>query len=419
MPVKWKRNKSLRPKVIIKKISEIISISHDGRLSIYSLEYFNAVSALQNMLDFPTDMDVYNKENLVTDAISLAYRKSDSTVEESDILEAINQCFRIECQRREKEFSILTSISLQPPFPVSRISIDGCQIKILKSYPRQYLGRKDIIAKHKHIDDLSNDYGKVVVVVRSNHFKLAAEKAIKALEMLRATLCLINSELGGIDLLDLLNPKSLPEPINQICLGEIHTIHDHSGMALTQGALLNPKYQRKQPITSQSLKNGFKKIGRKVFKGIDSYPPADRNKLQDVLIRYVQSLDEADHNTAFLKLWGALESLATSSGSNYDPLVRRCSFLFDDREYHSQILEQLKAVRNEAIHAGIVSPTPKHCCLQLQSYFYNLFFYHILNPHIFSCVEEANSFLDLPKDIDILRNKRRLIDRAIKFMDNS
>jgi len=101
--------------------------------------------------------------------------------------------------------------------------------------------------------------------------------------------------------------------------------------------------------------------------------------LNDALLRYVRALDEKDHNSAFIRLWGALESIAAPSESNYESITRRCAFLFKEAEYHKQVLEHLREYRNKSIHAGDQSERAKTFCFQLQYYFRELILFQIGN----------------------------------------
>ena len=139
-------------------------------------------------------------------------------------------------------------------------------------------------------------------------------------------------------------------------------------------------------------------------------------KIVAALLRFVRALDESDANTAFLRLWSALESLTTPDQAHYDSLVKRSSFLFQETEYHCQLLEHLREYRNATVHAGEESERARTHCFQLQLYFVNMIWFHLRNAGEFSSLGEANEFLDFSVDKTDLKNKLRLTKKAIKFI---
>ena len=138
--------------------------------------------------------------------------------------------------------------------------------------------------------------------------------------------------------------------------------------------------------------------------------------LTEALLRYVRALDERDQNNAFIKLWGAVESITSPEVAKYDLLIQRCSFLFNDTQYHKQILEHLREYRNSSVHAGDQNELAKSHCFQLQYYFVQLFLFHLRNGQVFSSLDEANQFLDLPPDKAKLLARQRMIQKALKFV---
>lgn len=117
-----------------------------------------------------------------------------------------------------------------------------------------------------------------------------------------------------------------------------------------------------------------------------------------------------------IRLWGAVESLVTPRRADYDALVRRCAFLFEDSDYHRQLLEHLREYRNSSVHAGEESDQAKTHCFQLQLYFVEIIWFHLRNSNYFSSLEETTEFFDLPQNIDKLQRLTSLCHRALKFI---
>lgn len=115
------------------------------------------------------------------------------------------------------------------------------------------------------------------------------------------------------------------------------------------------------------------------------------------------------------KLWGAIERLASPGHGDYDAVVRRCSFLWTDVDFAVQTLEHLREYRNDYVHAGRESSQAKTYCFLLQQHFRALIHWHIANVGRFKNLQEANSYLDLPPDLAVLRSRKKTIEKAIKF----
>lgn len=137
--------------------------------------------------------------------------------------------------------------------------------------------------------------------------------------------------------------------------------------------------------------------------------------LISALIRFVRAFDERDANTAFLRLWGALEALITPGQADYGKMVQRCSFLFREHDFYRQLLEHLRECRNANVHAGEESERARTHCFQLQFYFSNLIWFHLGNARYFHSLDEANFFLDSPVNKEELKRRLQLARKAVRF----
>jgi hypothetical protein len=130
----------------------------------------------------------------------------------------------------------------------------------------------------------------------------------------------------------------------------------------------------------------------------------------------VRALDESDANTAFLRLWTAVEVLTTPGKADFDKLIRRCAFLFQQGAFHRQMLEHLREYRNSTVHAGEYSDRARAMCFQLQLYFNALIWFHMGNATAFQSLDEANQFLDMPPDKAAISRQIKLGRRALKYV---
>ncbi|GAB4058189.1 hypothetical protein GCM10028811_07780 [Uliginosibacterium sediminicola] len=129
----------------------------------------------------------------------------------------------------------------------------------------------------------------------------------------------------------------------------------------------------------------------------------------------MRAFDEWNQTTAFTRLWGAVERLVSPGHGNYDVLVRRCAFLWADSAFATATLEHLREYRNNWIHSGNESTQAKTYCFQLQMYFRTLVLFHIRTAGLFQTIEEANEFLDMPTDLEVLKKLQSRVSLARRF----
>lgn len=405
MKAKWKRK--LKPNVILGKIDRIKSVGPDKRVSYSAPEYHEAMAVLRNMVEFPKVADGLNQEDIVSKAVNIIAK--DSSLDESKVINEINSIIKNQLATSEYKFHILTSISLRKPYPENHIKIEDCIIRIFDSnYPKKYTGRDAAISADKSITDgTPGDYAKVIVSLKAKSVKGAATSALRVLDIQRSVwglFCNSSMELfGGHEW----------SPINKIRLGGAHTVHKESGKIASDMFWYEPNFVKAKPFAPKKPEI-LSKNTKWVIETINSLSYGD--VIKSALLRYVRALDEKDQNVALVRLWGALEELTSPSEANYGLVTRRISFLFSERDYHEQVLEHLRDYRNRNVHAGDQNERAKTSCYQLQFYFYHLVLFHLNNSGEFASLEEANNFLDLPSSIESLENRKRLVEKAIKFI---
>lgn len=405
MRVSWKKNKNLNPDIILAKIDSIKTISDDKKVSYSGFEYQDAMTALVNMVNFPAHCDGLNHQSIVSRAVSEIAK--DVPLEKNKVITEINNIVRREFATKEHKYHILTSISLAPPYPFKSLVLEGTRIRILDgNYPKKYTGRDEVIENHPNIANTPENYTKVIVSLKNKSIKGAASKSLRVLDIVRAFWCLF-----GNSSMEIFGEQW--KPINKIRLGSAHTVHKERGSVVSDNFWYEPNFSpanifkpQKPDIYSKNSNWALMKLKENPYS----------NALKDALLRYVRALDERDQNVALVRLWGALEVLTAPSETNYDLVTRRCAFLFAEYDYHKQVLEHLREYRNSNVHSGDQNEQAKSNCYQLQFYFYHLVLFHLRNTGEFSSLDEANSFLDLPSKKESLENRKRLIEKAIKFV---
>ncbi|MGB6329844.1 MAG: hypothetical protein WBF48_13040 [Halarcobacter sp.] len=406
MPIKFKKNKNLKPDVILQKINEIATINSEGKVSFEAFTSIEAESALYSMIDFGIHLHSSIKERLIRESIRESILKHKLT--KDNFLKEINQQLIIYNKREEKTFYFLTSLSFKP-FGFKKIMLNNCLIRFVDNFPNKYKERNLFNEKwNKKEEHTPSSYIKVIVKVKTKTDIDAVKIAIDTLDLLRALLCILLNSGYTLSF-----PKKPRRIINVVLLGGLHTIHYESGKLACKYYWHEIDYEVVKPFsvneskkknTIKSFKFLYTKLNESKFK----------NELIDGLLRYVRAFDEKDKNVTLIKGWNAIEGLVAKNKNNFELIPKRISFLFEEVEYNKQILEHLREYRNTSVHKGESITDVDIHCHKIQEYFKHLIIYYLNNTH-FSTIEEANNFLDLPVKEEELLKKRDLINKALKF----
>lgn len=190
--------------------------------------------------------------------------------------------------------------------------------------------------------------------------------------------------------------------MNKILLGPTHTLHSVTGQLATQlwwQPLSYPAYFSSLNISQYSEEVfQFESFIRTRLKQ-SKY----KEQIEAAMIQYVEALDDINPNNSFLALWSLLERL-TGTGINdgHNVTVKRAAFLYEEAEYHTQILNHLRIQRNYSVHSGTTTTESEVILFQLKRYVEELIKFHILNKWGFMSFEEAAMLLGKPTSRDEL-----------------
>jgi hypothetical protein len=406
MPIKWKKSSRFSPNLVLNKIGSVRTIGPDGGASFSGFEIDDYLPTLESLLEFPAVADGLDKSILVWKAVA----KADDQLAPETFLKTINKQLSALLDVKDEIYVLLTEISISYLEIPKSVKINNAEIKFWENeFPARYRNaRENLLSEHKvSVEPTPLSYCKVTVTVRAKSPSSAFHKAMSALDVQRALWCLMANSTMQITF-----GGSSNKPVNTVRLGSRHTLHTFDGDKAIDQIWYEPNFkeasvvQLKQPeIVLKNSKHAIRRMLSCSYGGL----------LQSSLIRYVRALDESEANTAFLRLWGALESLTTPGVANYDSLVKRCSFIYAESAYHRQVLEHLREYRNASVHAGEESNKARTHCFQLQRYYRNIFWFHIRNFDFFKSVDEANSFLDSSEDKETLLRQLKIIKKALKF----
>lgn len=405
MPVKWKKSPRFKPEVVLERIALVRTVNPEGRVSFSGFELEDYLPALESMLDFP---DVASEVDVAT-LVWRGIARIKGELTRSNFLDAINKELSDRLATREQTYFLLTSLSIDHRDIPQTISLsDAKMVFVDTNYPARFKSRKELFRDHAlQIPLEPRTYCRVFIKVKAKTTNAAVNRALRALDIQRSLWCLMGNPrmqlaFGGAEL----------KPINVVRLGSRHTLHLENGEPAHDSFWFESGFVEAR-IFRPNRPDIIKSNSRWAVRTIFSCKYGDR--ITSSLLRFVRALDEADTNTAFLRLWGALETLVTPGVADYDRLVQRCSFLFRDTNYHRQLLEHLREYRNVSVHAGEESEWTRTHCFQLQLYFVNLIWFHLRNARFFASLDEANAFLDLPPTKVDLERRLQLTRRACKF----
>lgn len=411
MKIGWKtKNSNLKPEEIIKKIESIKKITVDGRVSFEAFEYHNAFASLFSMIELTSKSDGLNLDSILSRSISIT--ATAGVLTKDALMENIQKICRAELATREEKYCFLTSVSINPAhLTLKSIYIEDTHINLFSGgYPKKYYSRsREIKASHRTLNDEHEQYCKVKIQLKAKTDQGATTKALRSLDILRAIMALF-----GNSSMELMGNKQAP--INKVRLGQTHTLHYFSGKPAKSTVWYEPYFEAGK-VYSPSKPEVF---GKNVKWALSRLKICKYGRvIKDSLLRYVRALDEREHNSALIRLWGALECLASPSDSNKDGIPRRCAFLFEESEFHQQVLEHLREHRNQSVHAGEESERAKTYCYQIQFYFRELILFHLRRSDDFQSLAEANQFLDLPAKPSDLQRKIDLYKKALEFQGGS
>ena len=404
----WKKN--LKPQVVLDKLIKIVQVTEDGKVSFVGWDYHEIIVALENMVETKNaSRDLY-LPTLISKAVTQSAKEK---LDDNNVLLNLNKLAKEHLATKIKKYRLLTSVSLPQSYPKRKFKVANSEIHIVSDFPKKYSEHRNSllsrIEDNLKCNGSDKHYSKVVVYCESKSPYGAIKQALEDLDLWRGILCLFTNHQ-----MELIGDSY--KPINAIRLGKFHTLHEDNGVAA-----LNTQYWFEPNFVSAN--NATLKKPEILIKNTNFFMDTiaehkDKALLTEGVVRYVRSLDEKDQNTAVVKLWATLETLLTKGESNCDGISRRISFLFEEYNYHAQILEHIREYRNSNIHSGLENQNAKNFAFQLQFYFYRLMLFYVKSVSDFPRVEQANKFLDSPRDAERIKEEIAKLEIALKMHEN-
>ena len=404
MSIKWIKRDSFKPEAVLNTLRNIPDLQQSSIVDGNYIDVEIATWVLLNMLLWPDAVDTKSRFRITKKSIYTCVRSKEFS--NSQFLATTNSVLKQYMTGiKDKQFTVLTSLSLHPSFSVKNLQLGATKIRFLSgSYSKRLASQRESTIR-RPVSDMWQNYKMISAVTTARFPNQALSVVMGELNTIRALLCLrANSE-------HVLFGSSMSGPLNKIRFGAFSTIH--SGSECWNVEFNHPQspaslYRFHTVDNDRNIVDRGRPYHVNYFNLLFEHNYKDI--LQSALISYVNALDESDPNNALIRLWSTLEKLCGDAESN----VLQCSGLYpNDHQYMKQVLECIREYRNQCIHRSTRSDRAYMLCMQLQNIFRDLIFFHLFNG--FETLEETRGFLSLPADIEVLRERKRMIDKKIEL----
>ncbi|OWQ56390.1 hypothetical protein CEE60_02640 [Stenotrophomonas maltophilia] len=406
MSFKWSKN--VDPTPLLKSFYSRVEIV-DRAVHIVDIRAYADAALISSMLGGShPDGEPSTKNELVWEA--LISSAGDHTKER--LLAELNLATVARKKRGTKNFVLVTTLSAKASTLPEQMTIVELSAQFSSTLPENYCLERDRIAAEQlrfgSIKADNEDYCYVRIEVDANDVAEAFTKASWELDILRGMICLLSNP--GFE-------KSLigteHKPINVTRKGSFHTMHDPDGNAASEIIWYEPNYERRT-VTAWKEPDKLMSVTQSALETLRARPYKGRLAL--AIVRFARAFDEVDPDTAFVKGWSAFESILSDSQADYPQLIKRCVFLFQDREYHAAAIKQLAEHRNASVHRVSDASLSRTFCYLLQNYFSKALSFHLFHYHHFDNFQEALSFLSGPYTRSDLYKSAARAELAKKFL---
>ena len=400
MKISW--NDKYDPELIAQKIEETKKVDKNGKISFAGFEFLEYETLLFSMLRFPIEIPDREAQNIVKSAIRVSAKNGKITPKSmlAQASKLANSYLALPFTR----YTLYTSISINSRWqsPISKVHFGNNIICFDKEPSKKFIKASSQILQQTEkstIGGMPKDYTYVRVFVSAREIYEAADQAIDTIDFVRAVWnWQINMKTGLR-----YSTGSNPKRINKLILGPIHTLHYPNGQIASSATWwYEPNYVG--PIETYRDKDEWKQLSeflKKVKFRLSKHKYADI--IENSLIRYTRALDERNLQSSFLRLWSVLELLTNTEKESYDVTIKRTAFLFEDTNYHRQVLLQLRDYRNATVHLDKEDKEIETHLYQLKGYVEAQLGFHLFNNFGFKTIQDAAIFLNsstLKKDIN-------------------
>ena len=412
MTVEWKDKNSA--KIIIEEIEKLRTIDESGKVRFQGLIFYTLKTLIYNFLNFSQEISEVDARFIVNKGIFNTGSTGEITLD--NLIKEMNELEKNFLSIPKQRYVLVTSISINQTVNMRRINIDNNRIVIERTLHKRFhtSERNDLInlASKSIIGNLPTDYSYVRIFGTSRSVYGAANQAIDILNFFRG---IWNYSVNrSFSFRRTFGGK--PSPINRIVLGPIHTLHNYDGsLAVKNQWWYDPGYYGpiKPYFPNEKDFSTLMKAQQYMRKRISNL-----NYSKDIvsgIVRYCKALDERDMTSSFLKLWGVLEFLTSTTRTSYDVTIKRTASIYQKRDFHLQVLKVIRDYRNSYVHSDEETEEVETYLIQLKNYVESLIHFHLTNGHNFFSLSDSADFFDLPVYEKDLLKKLKLLKYAVKF----
>lgn len=405
MAAEWKKGCNIEKFTSWLESSKIQSGGFEG------FAFDDCAAVLNNLLECKGIAEG-EKRRIVTKAILNVGAKGNIT--RDSLLTEIRALEIVFWKEPVRRFILCTSLSIDRFSELKSRKLDRTLIRFMPSLPKCFQKGADKmynISRHSLTADPPQNYIRVLISVDARSPLDAAEHAFEAVDLLRG---IWNFGLNRKHLNR--NSYGNRQPVNEIVLGPLHSLHLPDGKLATEMWWYDPEYQKPvapynlRGIKEKQLLDKIEKSGRTLLKK-QKY----RTVVELAIKEYCRALDHRNWSNAFLKLWSVLEMLTHTEKANYSNTIQRASFVWTDAEYHKEVLNHLRHLRNSFVHENKSTDDVETYMYQLKRYVEALISFHLGMGLSFSTISEAAEFMDLPVERQVLRKKIEKLETALKY----
>jgi hypothetical protein len=402
--VRPKKNSKINLDVVASHLEEEKS-PQDGRSVYNGWAHDIASAALFSAFEFDSEVVDSGRQRIIREALS--------SLDPSEVI--TSKLLTSALARREAEYltlprqrySVLTSISAKFGDHLRQIRDGDVSIRFLRERPVKFDRKpfEKIYGWPREAD--VKGYTFVVTSVDARNTSEAFERATGELDYHRG---MWNYSLTRSTASHGLGP---PEPLGDIGLGRVHTVH------LPSGAAVGDSYWYQSMFTPQpviDVRSDWERVMKEssLIRGKhrrDQYA----SEFRSMFVRYARALDGLDFDATFLKLWSLLELLTVTTKARYDQTIDRALFVFQEQDLNRVRLEHLRDYRNAAVHNAMSTSLVHNSLWQLKEFVDELIRFHIMWSDRFETWADAGAFLDLPREAEALKKRLATTRVALKY----
>jgi hypothetical protein len=404
MNVKWK-DKTERVSTALDLLAKSKFVTPNGDSAFDTRMYGDAIQLLLDATEFFVHVEQEDLTTIIVSAVGVCAREKNLT--EIKLLSSISSKTDEYLMKPLNSYFLYSSIDTRSPQLWSKRTW-GKAVKTLERIPRKFASSREQIAEA--VSDLYAGREPllelpVLVDVKARSPDTAFRLALAEYAYVRALWNFsinnrVHSTFGN----------SSPAAFNKFLTGPVHTLHNKDGSLATTNFWYEPTYLgiRRIFFSAQEVSHA-EKVFEEFHKTLKSHP--DQVTAKQVLIGYVNALDQLEPEKAFLQLWNALEQLVGTRDPQESSrrIVHRASSIFTDFEYAEAVMKTLQERRNKLVHEGGTAPRINYSLHQLRRIVEAVIELYLKNAFRIKSHAEFLEVLDMPRSLKLIEKRLRVL----------